>query len=302
MVVLLSYLDLLIAAFVSVAVAAVTLLLPGWHSPLHVTLGLLMVLWTPGYMLVAGLFPKRRTLQAGERVALSVGLSFVIVAVAGFLLSYTPLGIRPNSVALALAAFTLVMVVIVRIQRGRLLPQERFTLLSLPPKPAELRRVGLGLVTLLALGTVFSFTSTLSSEATFTEFYLLGQSGDLTGYPHEVAAGQDLTLIFGIKNRETETTSYHLEGPGSITPTTLAEATLEQGETWEQPVNFRAPPLGGDARLEFGLYRNGDTAPYRTLYLNVTVITADGTPVQPQPQEDEPENTQLQRTAIAPAH
>jgi uncharacterized membrane protein len=298
-IVFLTYLDIVIASLVSIAVATLAVLLPNGQSPLYVTLGLLMVLLTPGYVLVAVLFPRRNILHAGGRIALSMGLSFVIVALTGFFLSYSPWGVRHNSVAVALALITLTTALLVVVQRIRLPAQERFTLLSLPIDPTELRRVGIALATLFVLGTVFSFTPTLSPKTTFTEFYLLGKTGDLTGYPRALASGEDLTLNFGIKNLENEAVRYRLEGQTGSTATTLAEPTVQPGETWEQPLRFSAPLASGDSRLEFDLYRDGDTAPYRTLYLNIIVTTAEGTPAEPLPRDDEPEGTELQRTATA---
>ena len=44
---------------------------------------------------------------------------------------------------------------------------------------------------------------------------------------------------------------------------------MEQGQSWQQTLEFRAPSQEGRTRLGFELYRQGDTRPYRTLYVVV---------------------------------
>lgn len=77
--------------------------------PLRYILGSLYVLFTPGYTLVEVLYPEEKSLTPLERTALSIGLSLSIVPLLGLLLNYTPVGIRLNSVLLALGSFTLLV-------------------------------------------------------------------------------------------------------------------------------------------------------------------------------------------------
>ena len=64
------------------------------------------LLFSPGYSLLALLY-REGGLAAVERFALSLGLSLCLVALAGVILSLTPLGITANSVAASLFAFNL---------------------------------------------------------------------------------------------------------------------------------------------------------------------------------------------------
>ena len=79
-------------------------------------LGSVFVLFVPGYATVAALFPKTSDLNWLERFALSIGLSLAIVAFVGFLLNYTPWGIRltPIVISLAIISLGLVSVSLVR--------------------------------------------------------------------------------------------------------------------------------------------------------------------------------------------
>src|SRR6266571_8866676 len=57
-------------------------------------LAILLVLFVPGYVFVASLFPNDTEIDWTERVALSVGLSITVVPLLGFILNFTPWGIR----------------------------------------------------------------------------------------------------------------------------------------------------------------------------------------------------------------
>ena len=55
---------------------------------------ILLVLFTPGYAIVAALFPRAEEIDWIERFALSMGLSVAVVPLLGLLLSFTSWGIR----------------------------------------------------------------------------------------------------------------------------------------------------------------------------------------------------------------
>jgi hypothetical protein len=84
-------------------------------------LGIVFILWLPGYTFTRALFPRiptsttatslKRTVQnldTIERIALSIGLSLALVPMIGLLLYYTPWGINLALTVLSLAALTLV--------------------------------------------------------------------------------------------------------------------------------------------------------------------------------------------------
>jgi uncharacterized membrane protein len=73
----------------------------------RVALGLIFLLFSPGYSLIAALFPARHSISNIERVALSFGLSIATVPLIGLILNYTPLGIRLWPVTLSVLAFIL---------------------------------------------------------------------------------------------------------------------------------------------------------------------------------------------------
>jgi hypothetical protein len=78
-------------------------------------LGIIFVLWLPGYTSVKALFPARmpiktstENLETIERIALSIGMSIALVPVIGLLLYYTPLGLSVTPIVLSLLALTVV--------------------------------------------------------------------------------------------------------------------------------------------------------------------------------------------------
>ena len=68
-------------------------------------LGGLFILFLPGAMLIAALYPRGGELDGLERVALSIGLSLAIVPLVGLVLNYTPWGITLTPIMVSLAVF-----------------------------------------------------------------------------------------------------------------------------------------------------------------------------------------------------
>nr|QNO46655.1 hypothetical protein LDPDHNFI_00009 [Methanosarcinales archaeon ANME-2c ERB4] len=96
------------------------------ETPVRLLLGLVLVLFLPGYSLVAALFPRRNDLDSIERIALSFGLSIAIVPLIGLALNYTSYGIRLVPVLLGLSLFTISLAVVAGVRRGLVSEGERF--------------------------------------------------------------------------------------------------------------------------------------------------------------------------------
>ena len=87
------------------------------ETPVRIILGLLLVLFLPGYSLIAALFPAKDDLDGIERIALSFGLSIAVVPLLGLALNYTPFGIRLVPVLVVLSVFTVSLAVIAGVRR-----------------------------------------------------------------------------------------------------------------------------------------------------------------------------------------
>ena len=103
--------DLLCLLFLSIlamlAVATTVIVPASTMAALRVILGVSLVAFFPGYALAAALFPGREDLTTIERLGLSLGASLPAAFSIGFLLNYTPWGIRLTPITLSLAALTL---------------------------------------------------------------------------------------------------------------------------------------------------------------------------------------------------
>ena len=78
-------------------------------GPLRIVLGLAFMLFSPGYALIAALFPQKGSLGGIERIALSFGLSIAVVPLIGLILNYTPWGIGLYPILVSILSFILVM-------------------------------------------------------------------------------------------------------------------------------------------------------------------------------------------------
>ena len=85
-----------------------------------------MVLFLPGYALIAALFIRKDDLDGIERIALSFGLSIAITPLLGLGLNYTPFGIRLTPILIVLSVFTIALAIGARVRRSRIPEGDRF--------------------------------------------------------------------------------------------------------------------------------------------------------------------------------
>jgi uncharacterized membrane protein len=76
---------------------------------LRVGLGLLTSLYLPGYVFIEALYPRGDDLDELERFALGVGLSIALTPLVGFVLNYTPWGIRLDPITVSISLLTIVL-------------------------------------------------------------------------------------------------------------------------------------------------------------------------------------------------
>jgi len=252
----------------------------------RIILGLIFILFSPGYSLIAALFPSKDSLGAVERLALSIGLSIATVPLIGLALNYTPLGIRLYPVLLCVLAFILIMVVIAWYRRSRLLPEERFQL-NLRQKTETLRRSWSSqgrLDRILNIALAVAITGTLVTLAyvvanpkvgeKFTEFYILGAEGKADDYPQNVILGESAWVTVGLINREQEPSVYNVEiSIDGQTAATLDPVSLEHDEKHETRAEFTPSKTGQNQKVEFNLYKNGSPEVYLSLHIWIDVLS-----------------------------
>jgi uncharacterized membrane protein len=266
-------------------------LAPGLNETiLRNVLGLPLVLFLPGYTLIAALFPAKSDLDGIERTALSFGLSIAIVPLIGLVLNYTPFGIRLLPVLISLSIFIFIMCWLAYTRRASLPETEAFEIsfsaaaLSLKngifeKSESKLDRaltIILILSILMSVATLEYVILTPKEGEHFTEFYVLGPQGIADNYTTDYTLGQSGTMIVGIVNHEYRPVNYtmqvKLENQLLPLPENLQHITLDHNETWEETVTFTPPLVGQNMKLEFLLFNETDkTTPYRDLHLWINV-------------------------------
>ena len=252
----------------------------GWLHYVRIGLGLPFVLFFPGYVLIAALFPKKDDLGGIERLALSFGLSIAVVPLIGLGLNYTPWGIRLTPILLSLILFIIIMGCISFFRRDKLPPEDRycptfqFELPVWKEQPLLDRVLSIALIAaiLFAVGSIFYVVSMPKVGEQFTEFYILGMNGKAEGYPRELAVGEEGEVIVGVVNHEYQQEKYFVEVKmDDLVLPREGPIVLEHEEKWENPLSFYYPEEYENLKVEFLLYREGDDQPYRSLHLWVNI-------------------------------
>jgi len=260
-------------------------------SAIRTALGLPMVLFLPGYALIAALFPKKDDLDGIERVALSFGLSIAVVPLIGLGLNYTPWGIRLLPILISLSFFTIAMCLVAVLRRRALSEAEEFHVqfsaayLSLKEELSKKpdNRLDRVLSIILVLSIIASVVTlayvvvTPKEGEKFTEFYILGMDGMADGYPTNFTLGQSGNVIVGVVNHEYRVTNYSmgllLENGSSSVDHERLYLSLGHNETWEGELSFTPESIGEDMKLQFLLYKEGNTTvSYRDLHLWIDVM------------------------------
>lgn len=237
---------------------------------LRIILGVPLVLFFPGYTLIAALFPRKNALDSIERVALSFGLSIVVVPLIGLILNYTFWGIRLYPVLVSLVIFIFITSIVAWYRQRRLAQVERLTIsvnLSLPPWRGQSLIDKILLIVLIAailgaMGTLGYVIATPKVGERFTEFYILGREGKAENYPREVIVGEEDGVIVGIINREHADVSYLVEVKiDGVRNNQVGPLELGHDEKWEEIVSFTPDRDGSRQKVEFLLYKNGASDP-----------------------------------------
>ena len=280
------YLDLKIITVLTILTLIFVLVPPLNESFIRTILGLAMVLFLPGYALIAALFIEKDDLDGIERIALSFGLSIAVVPLLGLGLNFTPFGIRLLPILITLILFTLIMVFITYIRRENL-PADRqfevpfnemYTSLKFELFTKSESKVDQILTIVLVLSIIASVSMlayvivTPKQGEKFTEFYILGPEGMADNYPTDLLLKEQGHLIVGVVNHEYVNVDYTMKMIMGDESLKEMQISIEHNETWEQDVYFTPPYTGNDLKLNFFLYKNNNfTEPYRSLHLWLNV-------------------------------
>lgn len=276
------FLDILVVVAITLLTAAFVLIPPLNKTFIRTILGVLLVLFIPGYSLIAALFPRLGDLDGIERAALSFGLSIAVTPLIGLALNYTPWGIRLHPILVSLIIFTLAMCLVAFLRRGRLPDDERFFVpfgeftksiresFRGESKTERILSIILIISIILAIATTVYIIVKPKEGEKFTEFYILGPDGKASNYPTNLTTGQTGSLIIGVVNHEYATEDYLLVVKVNNNTLKNQTITLTSGQKLEIPYNFTA--ARGQKKMEFLLYKLPDNETvYRSLHLWLNV-------------------------------
>lgn len=235
-----------------------------WLYYVKAMLGMLYSFLFPGYALTAVVFPKKDDLGVLERVTLGCILSIVMIMLIGFVLNYSPWGIKMVSAVIVNTAFTIGMSGLALYRREKLPPSERhipvFTVSLSGLKDTKFfRKAFWGLILLgfiVSGGSVLYIMIAPKPVENFTEFYMLGENGKADDYPKSLAVGEHGKVIIGIVNNENITAAYHIQvNMGGYKKSVIGPITLMDGQTWENYVEFFAHEPHEKLKVDFLLFR-----------------------------------------------
>jgi len=254
---------------VTVAFALVgTVVLFVWDGSqlLHAVVGVPLLLFLPGYVVVAAAFPESAdaatsdqpfdpspadpaaTVDGVERAALAFGMSVALLPVVALAIALSPFSLSRSPIVAAFVGLICVGAVVAALRRARLAPDRRYRV-PVARWVADLRG-GLfgtdrwygGLVNAVLIVSVLVATATMgyalampqdgesySSLALLTE----NDSGDVeaAGYPTNFTAGESAELVVSVENNEGTETNYTVVAVVQrVDPTAEGVRVLEQRE------------------------------------------------------------------------
>ena len=276
-------------------------------DPIRIILGLFFVLFFPGYIAIAALFPRKASMKPIELLTLSFGLSILITSIIGLTLNYTPWGLRLDSILYFNLLFSLVVSGTAWLRSRRLPKLDRrdysFTIgfPNLGQNGFDRTLSIVLIITIMGALGIIGYVVARSSETgqKFTEFYILGIGGKATDYPTDFTLQNGLVvsvsygnlpnalaeqyghLTVGIVNHEGQITNYtvkmQIDGTDVNIPfeggrvNQIGPITLTPQEKWEQEIGIVPKNTGDNQNVQIFLYKNGGTVPYSDLNLTINV-------------------------------
>ena len=285
--------DLSVAIIYTVGITGVLI-----ATAVHNLLAILIVVFPPGYVLMAAVYPRNKDIDWVARIALSFGLGISLVLLFELLLDLTQFGADIAHILVSTAIFAALVGLAARWRRMRLPATDRLAATFTFSARTWRERGFVGSVVAVALAAIIAINlgfltymlSTARPGETFTEFYILGPGGDASGYPTALNLSQPGSVIFGIANHEAARLNYtvridlvgvrivHNATSGfndtiEVNRTTWSTfaVTLADGQNWTHAYTFQ---IGGSGlwKVQFLLFKDSNpSSPYAEVHLYVRV-------------------------------
>ncbi len=238
-----------------------------------------MVLFLPGYVLMAFLFTQKKDLDLIERIALSFGLSAAITPVLGLILNFTPFGIRLLPIVVILSIFIILLSFLAHIKLKNIPMHAKYnenfnfrniylhTLGNIKSPEAGPDRILFIIMILSVVFCIFTliFVITVPKQGErFTEFYILNKDGNANWYPTNLSVGEEGIVNINIVSHEHEISEYNLLIQTDNETLNEEKISINHNETWRRNFTFIAGK-GSNKKLKFLLYKDNEL--YRNLHL-----------------------------------
>jgi uncharacterized membrane protein len=294
---------LIIIDILSILLILVAFFIPS--NLLRIILGIPFLIFSPGYVLICAILDKEG-MDGIEKAGLSIVTSIALVGLIGFGLNYTASGITLEMILASIGFFVIVVSIIGLVRQSRswrgliLAPEFRFI------TPAGLKNLFsnpvisiLLVLIVVALGGLGYAAITSKASEKFTEFYILGLYGKAQDYPAEfITENGTVTQVvydseiealpgtlgkvtLGLVNQQQQTASYSVKikidnetadfDYSGMIQRELKINDLQPGVKWEGEIGFAPHHTGDKQKVEFILYKDGETVPEDSLQLWIDV-------------------------------
>lgn len=301
--------EILIIDILTVLLVIFILVIPSTVA--RIIIGLPFFLFFPGYTFVSTFVVKKRVIGNIELLALSVGMSIVVVALIGFALNYTIWGIRLDPVLYSIAVFIFFTSAITLIRRAQISKINVITSGSTFNLLAWNRNrfnASLYIVLIIAITSVcgillYAIAAPKIGER-YSEFYILGIDGKAEDYPteYDMNNGQIIRVVYGngtietgngfgiitlgIINHQQKPVAYQVKMTingtavniefGGKNYSMLGPIELAQGETWENELGIIPQHTGDNQKVELSLFEDNATTTEYTLHFWIDVKQTGG--------------------------
>lgn len=248
------------------------------NSFIRTILAIPMVIFIPGYVSMAVLFPSRRSMNITEHISLSVGLSIAIVSLLGLLLNAT-FEITLIPILVMLCIYNTIFAIIAMDIRRRLPEDIQFSIefdkiyevinrdLRTKSKIDLILVVAVILTIIIAIGMMYNVIITHKTGERFTEFYILNaSSGEADNY--NIGLNPHTNITVGIANHEYNRVNYTIQIILDKNISASKELSLDHNSIWKGNVTLILNKEENNTKIEFLLFKeNNFTMPYMKLHL-----------------------------------
>jgi uncharacterized membrane protein len=249
-------------------------------GPVRIILSFICLIFFPGYALLSALFPKKDALGTTERIVLSFGASIAIVPVIGFILNFSPWGIRLIPILTAVGLFILVLSLIGLIRQQLLSKDLRFIITFKFDWPdwhhmtavKKILAISVIIIATAIIGWTLYFSVSIPEKQSLSEFYILDVKGETKNYPRQVKINDPIDLTAVVINHENQKYGYSIQiSDNGTTLKTVETGVLSPEEKWEDKISFTIKSVGVDHKIQFAMFKDGEEIPYfkEPLYLYI---------------------------------